>query len=72
MNGFDIGRYYLILGTPCSECKCGGHDSCCDKSLCGKPSQQFYHIPPDVIKPLNGELNTARMFKTKGGSVCNQ
>ena len=43
VNGFDIGRYYLIDGTPCSQCGCGG-DSCCIKALCGKPSQQYYHM----------------------------
>ncbi len=44
VNGFDIGRYYLILGTPCSQCNCGS-DSCCVKALCGKPSQRYVRYP---------------------------
>ena len=68
VNGFDIGRYYLITGTPCSQCKCGGRDSCCDKSRCGKPSQQVYHIPPDVLKPVGGEANTITLIEELGAT----
>ena len=64
VNGFDIGRFYLITGTPCSACGCGG-DSCCNKALCGKPSQRLYHIPPDALKPLGGK-NLLTLFEELG------
>jgi hypothetical protein len=66
VNGFDIGRYWTILGTPCSECKCGG-DMCCNRALCDKPSQQLYHIPPDVLKLVGGaELNLLVVIEELG------
>ena len=69
VNGFDIGRYYLIMGTPCSECRCGGRDSCCIKALCGKPSQRYYHIPPDALQLVNsGEPNTLTLIEELGAA----
>lgn len=100
VNGFDIGRYYNITGTPCDQCKCGG-DSCCMKvraslhcsssspdfavcvlktelkqnscvarpqSMCGKPSQQLYHIPPDALLPAGAASNLLVLFEELGAT----
>ncbi|KAL0484185.1 beta-galactosidase [Acrasis kona] len=47
VNNFDIGMYWTLKGdckissTPCSVT---------DTSLCDKPTQIMYHIPPEVLK----------------------
>jgi len=45
VNGYDLGRYWLLSGSCTSDLWCG-----CSFAECGKPSQSLYHIPPDWLR----------------------
>jgi len=66
VNGHHLGRYYLIIaGGDCSACSyIGNYDPGRCRSGCGEPSQQYYHVPPDWLKPKD---NLVIIFEEFGG-----
>ncbi|CAF1660110.1 unnamed protein product, partial [Adineta ricciae] len=60
INGNDIGLYWLIQGI------CENNQPCCcqhAQTNCLKPTQRFYHIPPDWLKREN---NLITIFEDSG------
>ncbi|KAL0484279.1 BGAL7 [Acrasis kona] len=52
VNGFDLGMYYTTPG------KCEGSVPCSEfvKDMCGKPTQIYYHIPPELVKERRNKI----------------
>ncbi|UJR18590.1 hypothetical protein I4U23_005497 [Adineta vaga] len=61
VNGNDIGLYWLIEGT------CQNNLCCClqNQTNCQQPSQRYYHISSDWLKPTN---NLLTVFEEIGAS----
>ena len=64
INGFDIGLYWLIQG------QCQSQPGWCTQSQtqCNQPTQRYYHIPTDWIKPTN---NLITIFEHLGTNQLN-
>jgi hypothetical protein len=57
VNGFNIGRYWLVLSGQLNECSEGmcaldfpGPVCYFHKKGCGKPTQHLYHVPSGLLK----------------------
>ena len=56
VNGFDIGRYWLIPSSGCIDGDCAppnfpGPICYFRYKACGKPTQHLYHVPTEVLRP---------------------
>jgi len=58
VNGFNIGRYYLIVGQCEGECAPPQHGSHCfiHWKGCGRPTQHLYHIPFHLLLPTDNQV----------------
>ncbi|KAJ1926090.1 Beta-galactosidase-1-like protein [Tieghemiomyces parasiticus] len=73
VNGHHIGRYWLVAGESpdadrCRHCDYAGWfnpDQKC-RTDCGEPSQRYYHVPHDWLKPA-GAPNEIVLFEEVGG-----
>jgi len=68
VNGRMLGRYWLIAArdtcTPSCSYAQPFHDAEC-KTGCGEPSQRYYHVPADWLKPKD---NLVVFFEEIGGN----
>jgi hypothetical protein len=55
VNGFHIGRYWLIAGQCNGDCAPPRHGEHCYLHYkdCGEPTQHLYHIPFEALRPTN-------------------
>ena len=62
VNGFNIGRYWLVLGQCDGDCAPPHHGPHCflHYTNCGKPTQDLYHVPFEELKPTG---NTLTLFE---------
>jgi len=83
VNGHGLGRYYMIIGNGGGSCSCDyagsfGPGKC--RVDCGKPSQQYYHVPRDWLNPTNnlvvffeeigGDPSTVELVARTQGAIC--
>ena len=79
VNGFMLGRFWNVTAIPsaaqgrCEECDSASYvgayngDKC--RSGCGRPSQQFYKLPSDLLHPSeSGQANKIVVFGELGGN----
>lgn len=71
VNGFSIGRYWLIVSGALSSCKEGqcalnfpGPVCYFHKKDCGRPTQHLYHVPTGLLKERG---NLVVLFEESGG-----
>lgn len=64
VNGYDIGRYWLVKGRCDTLPPIGGGCTEYDLDSCNKPTQWLYHVPPDW---LNEGDNLLTLFEEVDG-----
>ncbi|OIW15599.1 hypothetical protein TanjilG_08175 [Lupinus angustifolius] len=66
INGQNIGRYWMVYAKgACNSCNYAGTYRSTKCQLgCGKPSQQWYHVPRSWLKPTK---NLIVVFEELGG-----
>lgn len=65
VNGYDIGRYWLIKGRCDVYPPIGGGCTEYDPESCNKPTQWLYHVPPDYLN-MDGD-NLLTLFEEVSG-----
>ena len=57
VNGFNLGRYWMLPGKCSGTCAPPIHGDLCHeywrKSSCGRPTQHLYHIPKGILQPTD-------------------
>jgi len=69
VNGYNIGRYWMVKGSGDCSCKwAGGYSPSQCQMNCGLPSQRYYHVPEDWLQADN---NIVVLFEEDGGNPAN-
>lgn len=73
VNGHNLGRYWLTpaVSKACEECDyVGGYKETRCRIMCDQPSQKYYHVPLDWVKPKQGqEMIEVTVFEEVVGDV---
>lgn len=58
VNGWDLGRYWLVPGKCSGACAPPVKSGHCYEHWkdCGKPTQTLYHVPTEVLRPTANEI----------------
>merc|ERR1712190_644638 len=58
VNGFHIGRYWLVAGKCSGTCAPPVKNGHCYMHWkdCDKPTQTLYHIPTSILKPVGNQV----------------
>ncbi|KAJ3321205.1 hypothetical protein HDV06_004548 [Boothiomyces sp. JEL0866] len=70
INGINLGRYWSIIGrgntsTSCDYAGIWSPDKC--RSNIGEPTQRYYHVPKEYLKP--NDYNNLVLWEEAGGDL---
>jgi hypothetical protein len=68
VNGFDLGRYWMLPGKCSGSCAPPVKNGHCYEHWtdCGEPTQTLYHVPTELLRPTG---NLVVLFEETANSV---